>query len=196
MSNKEKEIRKVVVDNIEVRTNEANEYLLEGYINKFNTRSQFMGFYEEVDKHAFDRTLADGHTIMALYNHDPDKVLGSTKSGSLSLSVDEVGLRFSLKVNPNVSYANDVYELVKTGDIDGCSFGFYTNEDEWRILEDGSELRILKDVHLIEVTITPYPAYLSSEASCRSYDEFKAKQQDIETRKLLKEKLELELELF
>lgn len=193
---KEKEIRKIVVESIETRATEDKDYVIEGYINKYNTRSQFMGFFEEVQKGAFDKSLATREYIPALYNHNSDKVLGSTRSGSLKLISDEIGLKFSLRINPKISYANDLYELVSIGDIDGCSFGFYVNDDEWTTLDDGTDLRIIKDLELIEVTITPFPAYTSSEAICRSYEEHKQELEQHKQNEIRKKKLQLELELI
>ncbi|MBY6835981.1 HK97 family phage prohead protease [Clostridium botulinum] len=197
--NKEKEIRRFIADNLEVRESEENsntKKCIRGYINKFNTRSQYMGFYEEVNKSAFDKTLADGHNIYAMYNHDHSKILGSTRSTSLKLYTDDIGLAFELEINNNISYVNDLYELVSNGDIDGCSFGFYVTNDNWSYTEEGIDLRIINELELIEVTITPFPAYLDSEASCRS---FEIHREDLEKHKqneLRKKKIEIELELL
>lgn len=197
---KQKEIRKFITTDLKTRTEEnSSEKIISGYINKFNTRSQFMGFYEEVDNGAFDKTLADGHNIYAMYNHNSDKILGSTRSGSLKLNVDNVGLHFELRINPNISYASDIAELVKSGDLEGCSFGFWVTDDEWTYTEDKVDLRIIKEVELIEVTITPFPAYLDSEASCRSFElHNKEVEKTNELRKLEKEieLLEIEAELL
>ncbi|NFG97919.1 HK97 family phage prohead protease [Clostridium sporogenes] len=195
---KQKEIRKIQANTIKTRT-ENDEYIIEGYINKYNTRSQFMGFFEEVRKGAFDKSLATKEYIPALYNHNSDKILGSTRSGSLKLISDDIGLKFNLRINPKITYANDLYELVKAGDIEGCSFGFYVNDDEWTTLEDGNDLRSIKDLELIEVTITPFPAYLDSSANCRSYEEHKKdseehKRNEEELRKIELELIRLELE--
>lgn len=193
MENKQKEIRKFIATDLETRTEEnSNEKIISGYINKFNTRSQYMGFYEEVAKGAFDKTLADGHNIYAMYNHNSDMILGSTRSGSLKLNVDNIGLHFELRINPNISYANDIAELIKAGDLEGCSFGFWVIDDEWTYTEDKVDLRIIKEIELIEVTITPFPAYLDSEASCRS---FELHNKEVEKAKELRE-LEKEIELL
>lgn len=193
MEKKQKEIRKFIATDLETRTEEnSSEKIISGYINKFNTRSQYMGFYEEVSKGAFDKTLADGHNIYAMYNHDDNMILGSTRSGSLKLNVDNIGLHFELKINPNISYASDLYELVKSEDIDGCSFGFWVTDDEWTYTEDKIDLRIIKELELIEVTITPFPAYLDSEASCRS---FELHNKEVEKAKELRD-LEKEIELL
>lgn len=188
---KVKEIRKIIIESIETRATDNGDMIIEGYITKFNTRSQFMGFFETISPTAFDKTLADKHNIYGMYNHNDDKILGSTKTGSLILSVDNIGLRFTLTINPNVSYAKDTYELVKSGDIDGCSFGFICNEDDWSMQGDGTDLRTLLDVTLIEVTITPFPAYLDSEANTRSYKEHKTELENI--KKLEQEQKDMEL---
>lgn len=195
MKEKTTEYRKIIVDSIETRELEDKSMIVEGYITKFNTISQFMGFYETVDQHAFDTTLSDRHNIWGLYNHDFDKILGSTKTGSLVLEVDNIGLKFTLTLNPSISYSNDVYQLVKTGEVEGCSFGFCTNEDSWSIQDDNSDLRTLLDVTLVEVTITPIPAYLDSEANTRSFKNHKTEVEDLKRMKILKRKLEIELEL-
>lgn len=174
----EKEIRKVVISDLETRATEDNMPVIEGYINKFNERSQYMGFYEYVDSRAFDKTLAEGNNIMALYDHDSSKILGSTRSGSLTLSVDEVGLRFSLKPNMSVSYAKDVVELVRSGDLAGASFGFTVSDDDWEE-KDGEYHRTLKEINLFEVTLTAFPAYVSSEVHSRSFDVFKENQEEL-----------------
>ncbi|UBK72390.1 HK97 family phage prohead protease [Clostridium perfringens] len=193
MEKQQKEIRKIIVTDLETRTLEdTEEKVISGYINKFNTRSQYMGFYEEVAKGAFDKTLADGHNIYAMYNHNSDMILGSTRSGSLKLNTDNIGLHFELRINPNISYASDIAELVKSGDLEGCSFGFWVTDDEWTYTEDKIDLRIIKELELIEVTITPFPAYLDSEASCRSFD---LHNEEVEKAKELRD-LEKEIELL
>lgn len=185
-----KEIRKILATDIETRELEdSKEKVISGYINKFNCKSQYMGFYEQVEKNAFNKTLADGHNIFAMYNHDTNMILGSTKTDSLKLNVDNIGLHFELKINANISYAKDLYELVKSGDVEGCSFGFYVKDDAWTYTDEGIDLRIIKELELIECTITPFPAYLDSEASCRSFEEHQKELEDA------KELLKLEEEL-
>lgn len=165
---------------------------ISGYINKFNERSEYMGFFEIVEPTAFDKTLADGHNVYALYDHNTEKILGSTKAGTLKLEVDNIGLKFELIVNDDITYINDLYELIKSGDVDGCSFGFYCVDDSWTYTEEGQDLRILKEVELNEVTITPFPAYKATTVSCRSYEKHK---EEIEKTKELRA-LEKELELL
>lgn len=194
--NKEREIRQLNVESIETRTTEDGSMIIEGYVATFNSKSKYMGFYEVIDPRAFNNTLADGHNIFMLYNHDWDKPLADTETNTLQLEVDNIGLRFSLTLDNKISYSSDAYNLVKNNLIKGCSFGFYTNEDSWSMNEQNEEIRTLLDVSLLECTLTPIPAYNGTQASCRSYEQYKNdldlhKQNEI--RKLEIELMELEL---
>ncbi|NFL55713.1 HK97 family phage prohead protease [Clostridium botulinum] len=191
--NKEKEIRQLHIENIETRTEDNGNMIIEGYVATFNSKSKYMGFYESINPKAFDSTLADRHNIFMLYNHDWDKPLGDTETGTLKLEVDNIGLRFSLTIDNTVSYAKDVYQLVKKNLIKGCSFGFYVNEDEWSTNDNMEDIRTLLSVTLLECTLTIAPAYNETSASCRSYEEYKNDLEKHKQDELLKRKLELEL---
>ncbi|MEB4861150.1 HK97 family phage prohead protease [Priestia megaterium] len=202
MEKKQKEIRQIDVKSIETRSLDENrEVVIEGYINRFNQQSEYLGFYEKVAPDAFTRSLKERENIMALYNHDGGKPLGRTDNGSLELWTDKVGLRFRLKPNMNLFYVQDVMELIKTDEVRGCSFGFFCVDDEKEVV-DGVVHRTLKDVELFEVTITPDPAYLDSSVavSKRSMEDFKNNlEQDAqkeEQRKIELELLGLELEFY
>lgn len=186
-----KEIRQLVVENIETRADETGNMIIEGYVATFNSKSKYMGFYEIIDPRAFDNTLGDGHNVFMLYNHDWDKPLADTETNTLKLSVDNIGLRFSLMLDKSISYSMDAYNLTKNKLIKGCSFGFITNRDNWTTNENYEDIRTLLDVTLLECTLTPIPAYNETSASVRSYNEYKA-ERDKEN-KLEEEKKELEL---
>ncbi|WP_286909302.1 HK97 family phage prohead protease [Clostridium sp. UBA1652] len=190
--NKEKEIRQLIVENIETRATEDGSMVIEGYVATFNSKSKYMGFYEVIDPRAFDSTLADGHNIFMLYNHDWDKPLADTETNTLSLSVDNIGLRFSLTLDKSISYSMDAYNLVKKKLIKGCSFGFITNNETWSTNNNFEDIRTLLDVTLLECTLTPIPAYNQTSADVRSYKEYK----DNQNKELNKEKEQRELELL
>jgi len=188
----EKEIRQINIS-LETRANEeTKDKFIEGYIAKYNSRSQYMGFYEEIKKGAFDNTISDGHNITALFNHDYNQLLGSTDNKTLILTTDDIGLRFSLKVNENISYFRDIFELIKSGECRGCSFGFKCNKDAWSYDEAGIDLRYLYEIDISEVTLTPYPVYKDSEVSCRSFLDHK---NELKIKKD-KERLKVELEII
>ena len=170
------EIRKHEVQELRIEQQD-DTVTLHGYVTKYNERSQFMGFYEQVDKKAFDNTLKNDNNVFALYNHDWNKILGSTRNGTLKLETDDIGLKFTLQPKANTSFLNDARELVDSGELRGMSFGFIVKEDDWES-RDGYDIRTLKDVDLREVTLTAIPAYESSEVALRSYQDYIGKNEE------------------
>lgn len=170
------EIRKHDVQELRIE-HQDDTVTLHGYVTKYNERSQFMGFYEQVDKRAFDNTLKNDNNVFALYNHDWNKILGSTRNGTLKLETDDIGLKFTLQPKANTSFLNDARELVDSGELRGMSFGFIVKEDDWES-RDGHDIRTLKDVDLREVTLTAIPAYESSEVALRSYQDYIGKNEE------------------
>ena len=123
---------------------------------------------ERIDREAFSRAIADEHDVRALFNHDSAHLLGRVKSGTLALSVDKTGLRYDIAV-PDTRTGADVVEMIRRGDLDGSSFAFIPTRAEW-ISEDGYEVRLIKDVDLIDVGPVTYPAYSSTTTSVRAQD--------------------------
>src|SRR5699024_5623556 len=100
---------------------------VEGYALRFNTLSNDLGgFVETISPQALkDADLSD---VRCLIDHDSSKVLGRTTSDTLELNVDEEGLYFRTQL-PNTTYAKDLYENIRLGNINQCSFGFILDED-------------------------------------------------------------------
>lgn len=167
---------------IEVRAAEIDDKkTITGYAAKYNAESKTLRdwwgdeFVEVIADGAFDETLRS-NTIKALYNHNTDHVIGSTKSGTLRLESDDVGLRFEIDL-PNTQVGNDLYESVKRGDIDGNSFGFRVNKDKWSDFEkDGKKImkRTLLEIDLFEISPTAFPAYEDTEVDCRSLEQYRS----------------------
>jgi HK97 family phage prohead protease len=166
--NKQREVRFIKAKEFRVVTNPDGSRSIQGYASVFNLKSvDFGGWSEMVSPSAFNRTLQENPDVLCLFNHHSGKVLGRTKSGTLSLEIDNVGLKFVCNL-PDTSVANDLIVSIDRGDIDGCSFGFVCQSDVWTAQEDGGALRTLLDVDLFEVTITPEPAYPDTSVSLRS----------------------------
>jgi hypothetical protein len=136
-----------------------------GYAAVFNSPSEDMGFIEKVDPHAFDDTLTDD--VRALWNHNPDAVLGRTKSGTLRLSVDAKGLRYEIDP-PDTQAARDLMTSMKRGDVDSSSFGFITNDEKWDYTTSPAT-RTLLSVSLMDVSPVTYPAYSASSSEARNF---------------------------
>ena len=124
------------------------------------------GMSESIDSHAFDNTLSGD--IRALINHDTTLVLGRTAAHTLDLRTDAHGLWGSILINPNDQDAMNLYERVKRGDVNQCSFGFDITNEDAEVREDGSVHWTIKDVKLYEVSVCTFPAYETTEVSARS----------------------------
>jgi hypothetical protein len=140
---------------------------LEGIAAPFGTETRIQDFVETIASGAFAATLADGHDIVALVDHDGGKLLGRTKTGSLRLAEARQGLTFEIDV-PQTSLGSDVLSLAERGDLGGMSFAFRVRPDGERWSGRRRELRA---VDLLEVSVIhSWPAYSATEvhARCRS----------------------------
>src|SRR6185437_2529922 len=112
---------------------------LVGYCAVFDTPADLGYFTEVIRSGAFARTLQEGADVRALFNHNPDYVLGRTKdggkTGTLSLAEDNTGLRFEIQM-PDTQIARDLMTSVERGDVDQCSFGFCIREQNWTSITD------------------------------------------------------------
>jgi len=140
------------------------------------------GPVERMSKTAFNRAIDERHDVRALYNHNPDNLLGRTSAGTLHITTDAKGLRYSIPFDANDADHVRVKSKLDRGDLTGSSFAFQITGDEWS-KEDGKEVRTITDVSLVDVGPVTYPAYEGATASTRdaatlqSYDNWKAKQE-------------------
>lgn len=141
---------------------------LTGYAAVFNSEANLGTFSEVIRPGAFAKSLATGSNVRALYHHDAQALLGTTKGGTLQLREDAQGLAFELAL-PDTSHGRDLAILVDRGDIQGCSFGFRVPEGGDRWEERGSTMvRELLTVELAEITLTADPAYQDTSVAMRS----------------------------
>ena len=154
------EFRTVEVDGLQLRAVEADTEMpmrFAGYAAVFNSPSEPLPFIETIAPGAFRRSLKSDSEKLMLMNHNTDKVLASSKSGTLTLSEDERGLYVEAEL-PETTYGRDLSVLMQRGDVHSMSFGFSVPKggDSWS--EDGSS-RELREVILHEVSVVAFPAY-------------------------------------
>lgn len=152
----------------EFKTREDGEApVIEGYFAVFNsTYDMGLGMSESIAPGAFSRSISND--VRALTNHDTTLVLGRTKVGTLELKEDSRGLWGRIDINPNDADAMNLYERVKRGDVDQCSFGFDIREEDTEIFENGDVHWTIKDVELYEVSCCTFPAYEETGIQARS----------------------------
>lgn len=146
---------------------ENNEPIIEGYFAVFGSDYEIWpGMTESIAPGAFSNTLAED--VRALIDHETRLVLGRNKAGTLELKEDARGLWGKVRLNPNDSDAMNLYERVKRGDVDQCSFGFQILDEETEYRDDGSVHWTIREVKLFEVSICTFPAYEETSVSARA----------------------------
>ena len=159
---------------LEIRSNgtlTAKGKTLTGYAAVFNSEAVLGDFTEVIRQGAFAKSLATGSNIRALYHHQGDALLGTTRGGTLQLREDGHGLAFELSL-PDTTHGKDLAILVDRGDVAGCSFGFRVAEGGDRWEQRGAQMvRELLQVELSEITLTADPAYQDTTVAMRSYNE-------------------------
>ena len=156
---------------------------IDGYAIVFNQRSEVMldwtdegirRFVEVVDPSAVDEALLLSSDIRALIEHNRERLLARYNKGvgTLSLTIDEHGLRYSFDA-PNTADGDYAVEMVGRGDISGSSFAFRVKDSDTEWAKEGSLwVRTIKRFSLLrDVTITTDPAYTQTEVSVRNLDE-------------------------
>lgn len=166
----EREQRTLSLDQIAVRA-EGGRYSFTGHASTF-TRYAYddpnrFGWWEEMSKGAFDRALAEDHDVVFLMNHDPNHVLARTSSGTMNLGKDKTGLRVDADL-ADTSTGRDLRVLLERRDVNAMSIAFSVTAEEWKTLKDGTDLRVINDLTLYDVSAVTYPANPDTDAALRS----------------------------
>ena len=170
-------------------TGEGESRTIEGYALKFGVRSRLLcdwweNYYEVLEPGCLTRETLDGQDIKLTMFHDRQLVLARSVNGegTLSYDVDEVGVRFWADM-PHTTDGDKALELVRRGDIAGCSFIYSTDEGDsehcvtYERLEektdDGDDI-LLRHVKRIDgvydFTLTTDPAYEQTEVTRREVE--------------------------
>jgi HK97 family phage prohead protease len=157
---------------VEIRAAKDGLRTITGHAAVFNKDSEPMwGFVERVAPGAFTQTIKEDD-VRALFNHDPNIVLGRNTAKTLRLSEDKQGL--SVEIDPpDTQAARDLLVSIERGDISQMSFGFITRKESWQYSDDGKgpNIRTLEDVQLFDVSPVTFPAYPDTDVSVRSLKE-------------------------
>lgn len=170
------ERRTFAVDGLAVETREGKPALITGHAAVFNSLSENLGgFRERIAPGAFTQAIAEDD-IRALFNHDPNFILGRNRSGTLRLREDERGLAIEIDAPDTQTIRDLVLAPIKRGDVTGMSFAFGVRLDgqKWQKDDQGVPLRTLTAVRLMDVSPVVYPAYPATEVALRSLAAFTA----------------------
>jgi uncharacterized protein len=154
----------------------AESRTITGHAAVFDSRTELfpaiMGLpaiHEEIAPGAFAESVGQDD-IRALFNHDPNFVIGRNRSGTLEVAEDRTGLKFEAQA-PDTQWARDLLVSMDRGDITGASFGFRAQAVTWSTEEEGAvEVRRITKAQLFDVSPVTYPAYEAAYAEARSMD--------------------------
>lgn len=168
--------RSTATEKIIIRSEEAEgKRFIEGYAIIFNQRSKLIRewgetFFEVIEPTAADEVLKnDNLNVIATVDHDRQKMLGRTKSGTLELIKDERGLKYRIQV-PNTTLGNDMAELIERGDYFESSFVFTMPEDGYRTdrSEETPVRYISRFANMYDVAVVIDGAYANTAVALRS----------------------------
>ena len=142
-----------------------------GYAAVFNQETDIGGMFREVIRPgAFSRAIEEDQDVRALWNHNPDVILGRTVADTLSLNEDERGLEITIDP-PDTQAGRDMVESISRGDVTTMSFAFAARSETWTEEEGKLPLRELNDVDLYDISPVTYPAYQGTSVGLRSAED-------------------------
>ena len=184
----------------EAAPGEAPSRKICGYAIMFNVPSVILDrdeHYEErevIKPCAVTKALLDSSDIIMTMYHNREIVLARSNKGkgTLSYRIDNKGVFFEFDA-PNSPNGDEALELVRRGDITGCSFifGSYYYNDEYVRREEKKvngvtqvTCYVLKMTGIYDFTITTKPAYPDTSVEAREAQERKAQKKAREIREI------------
>jgi HK97 family phage prohead protease len=174
MSEKKPEVR--VFGKVELRAATADSKVskIGGYAAVFNSPTDVGDFFTEIIAPGAFTNAIISDDVRALFNHDPNFVLGRKSNRTLSLSEDNRGLMFEASP-PDTTWAKDLLASIDRGDISEMSFQFIAKREQWD--DTGAmPIRTLLEVELLDVSVVTFPQYEDTSVATRSLTEWRSKQ--------------------
>ena len=180
--------REVVVTELHVREageGEAASRTIVGRAILFNTPSAPLWSDEDeeareiIAPEAITKELLDGCDIKFTMFHDRQLILARSKNGAgtLSYTVDEKGVAFEFEA-PHTADGDKALELVKRGDLAGCSFMFSTHYWDEAFVSRTVEVRdgrayitytVKAVTGVYDMTLAADPAYPDTSVEAREF---------------------------
>lgn len=207
--------REVVVADLHVREaseGEAPSRVIAGRAILFNTPSAPLWSDEDEEAReiiapsAITKELLDGCDIKFTMFHDRQLILARSKNGAgtLSYTVDDEGVAFEFEA-PNTVDGDKALELVRRGDLAGCSFAFSTHYWDEAFVTRTVEVKdgrayitytVKAVTGVYDMTLAADPAYPDTSVEAREFARDlreAAKPAEPEAPKVDKEKVEKQL---
>lgn len=150
-------------------TENENNGIIEGVPIVFEQPTDIGGWFQEtIARGAI--SMSELRDVAFFYNHDLNtKPLARTRTKKLNFTIENDGVHMIANVNLERSDCKDLYLAIQDGDIDGMSFMFRVEDEEWTDLDsDYPKRRITKISYVQEVSAVNYPAYESTSINART----------------------------
>lgn len=159
--------RRAVAGRLEIRSDGDGPLVLEGYATIYDYRYDVggeppHGFTEVIARGAAAKSVGEAD-VRLLVNHD-GVPLARTKSGTLSLTSDDIGLHVRAELDPLNPSVVEMRSALWRGDLDEMSLAFKAVRQEWNA--DYTE-RTIREVKLYDVSVVTYPANPATVALMR-----------------------------
>lgn len=157
---------------LEHTPSENSPGVLTGYAMKFNVLSHDRGGFRDAFRPGvFGDSInaTDPYDVQAYYNHNEQVYLGRTGNGSLKLSTDHVGLKFSLEL-PDTQHGRDIATLVSRKDLSSMSFGYLPDVYHWKT-EEAGPIREHLQGRLAEISVVHQAAFPHTKVELNSLED-------------------------
>lgn len=162
-----KPTERVYRSNVQLRAEEDGpEFRVSGYASTFERYLLWEDadgpFYEQIDPHAFDK--ADMTDVILQYDHE-GRVYARTSNGTLTLTVDEHGLRMDADLS-RTEGARQLWQEIHEGMITRMSFCFTVADSK---IDHGTNTGIILAISKVfDVSAVSIPANPGTEIEARS----------------------------
>ena len=166
-----KEIRKFDFE-VRAKRDEQHGTYLEGTPIVYDAWTNLGWYDEQIQRGALDET--DLTDVRFLINHNTDMIplarsRNNNENSTMQMTVEEDGLHIRVNLDiENNSEARSLYSAVDRGDIDGMSFMFLVDGEQWEEEESEHPKRTITDIEKVfEVSAVTFPAYEQTSISAR-----------------------------
>lgn len=196
--NEGRQFRAIDARNIEHRIAEDGERIVEGYATVFNApyllfEERDFKLFEVIDSGAFDK--CDMSDVIMQYDH-AGRVFARTSNGTLTLDVDEKGLRIRARLG-GTDLGKQIYDEIAGQYTDKMSFGFTVRGERVERVENENETVVTRHItdvsKLWDVSAVSIPANDATTINAR--DLFNGVIKEIEAERLKRKKLLTKLKM-
>ena len=159
-----------------LRAEEEGKGIVEGVPIVFNQETVIGGMFREkiLPEAVKEETLKD---VRFLVNHNFNELplarsRNNNDNSTMHLWMEEDGVHMRAKLDiENNPRAKELYSAVERGDVDGMSFAFSVNGEQWSDLDAEIPLRSITDIsNIFEVSAVMAPAYEQTSINARALD--------------------------